>query len=247
MVRIHDLVHSPQEHEERHGHAKKKHRNRLHTTFVRIQEDIEDRARPSSGPTLVRGPRFPEGAVSWIRSVPEGEATGRLAEVYQDIVRRRGKLSNIMRVQSLQPDAMEAHLDLYMALMFRKGGLSRAERELLAVAVSVENGCEYCTVHHASALEAWWKDPERVERLRADPGDAGLSVREGALVEYALALTRNPSAVDQTRVGRLREAGLPDEEILQANMIVAYFNFVNRIAEGLGVEVTPEEAGGYKV
>lgn len=185
--------------------------------------------------------------MSWIRSVPEGEATGRLAEVYQDIVRRRGKLSNIMRVQSLQPDAMEAHLDLYMALMFRKGGLSRAERELLAVVVSVENGCEYCTVHHASALEAWWKDPERVERLRADPGDAGLSVREGALVEYALALTRNPSAVDQTRVGRLREAGLPDEEILQANMIVAYFNFVNRIAEGLGVEVTPEEAEGYKV
>jgi uncharacterized peroxidase-related enzyme len=184
--------------------------------------------------------------MSWIRVVREDEADGALAEAYEEVVRSRGKLSAIMRIQSLAPKAMRAHLDLYLALMFDRGGLGRAERELIAVVVSVENGCEYCTLHHAAALEAWWKDRERVERLRESPGSAGLSDREAALVDYALALTRSPAEVREGDVERLRAAGLADEEILQANMITAYFNFVNRVAEGLGVEPTPDEVVGYR-
>lgn len=184
--------------------------------------------------------------MSWIRIIDEHSAEGRLAEVYRDIEKKRGKLSNIMRVQSLAPEAMQAHMDLYMDLLFRKGGLSRAERELIAVVVSVANGCEYCTVHHAAALAAWWKDEDRVQRLGQDPLEADLSDREGALAAYAQELTRSPSEVLEADVERLRAAGLSDEEILQANMIAAYFNFVNRIAEGLGVTVTAEEAKGYR-
>jgi uncharacterized peroxidase-related enzyme len=190
--------------------------------------------------------RFPEVGMSWIRTIHEDEAEGPLAHVYEEISRRRGKLSNIMRVQSLAPDAMRAHLDLYTTLMFSKGGLSRAERELIAVVVSVENDCRYCTLHHAAALEAWWKDPERVARVREAPDAAELSERERALVGYARDLTRAPAKVDEFRIEELRRSSLTDEEILQANMITAYFNFVNRIAEGLGVDAPPEEVGGYR-
>lgn len=184
--------------------------------------------------------------MSWIRVIPEEEAQGALAETYERIRKERGKLSNIMRIQSLDPEAMEAHLDLYMRLLFRKGGLSRAERELIAVVVSTANGCEYCTLHHAAALAAWWKDRGRVEELKRDPSRAGLSDREAGLVAYAQALTRSPAAVEEDAVKRLREVGMDDQEILQANMITAYFNFVNRIAEGLGVEAPPEEVEGYR-
>jgi uncharacterized peroxidase-related enzyme len=190
--------------------------------------------------------RFPEALMSWIRVIPEDEAQGELAETYARIRKERGKLSNIMRVQSLDPRAMEAHLDLYMRLLFRQGGLSRAERELIAVVVSVQNGCEYCTLHHAAALAAWWKDPARVERLEEDPGKADLSEREEALVHYATTLTQAPASIQEEAVERLRRTGLDDEEILQANMITAYFNFVNRIAEGLGVDAPPEEVEGYR-
>jgi uncharacterized peroxidase-related enzyme len=190
--------------------------------------------------------RFPEALMSWIRVIPEDEAQGELAETYARIRKERGKLSNIMRVQSLDPRAMEAHLDLYMRLLFRQGGLSRAERELIAVVVSVQNGCEYCTLHHAAALAAWWKDPARVERLEEDPGKADLSEREEALVHYATTLTHAPASIQEEAVERLRRTGLDDEEILQANMITAYFNFVNRIAEGLGVDAPPEEVEGYR-
>jgi uncharacterized peroxidase-related enzyme len=184
--------------------------------------------------------------MSWIRMIDENEAEGKLADVYAEISRLRGKVSNIMRVQSLVPEAMKAHMDLYMTLMFGKGGLRRSERELIAVVVSVENGCAYCTLHHAAALEAWWKDPDRVRRLTRDPGSAGLSPREAALTRYARSLTRTPVKVDRSEIEDLREAGLTDEEILQANMIAAYFNFVNRIAEGSGVEAPPEEVIGYR-
>jgi uncharacterized peroxidase-related enzyme len=100
---------------------------------------------------------FPGGAMSWIRIIHEDEAEGKLAEAYARIAERRGKVANIMRVQSLAPDAMEAHMELYMHLLFGRGGLSRAEREMIAVVVSIANGCEYCSLHHAVALEAWWR------------------------------------------------------------------------------------------
>ena len=112
--------------------------------------------------------------------------------------------------------------------------------------VSAENGCAYCVRHHAPALEAHWKDPDRVARVRESPLDAGLDEWEEALVRYALALTRDPPAVSESDVEDLRAAGLDDREILQANMVISYFNFVNRIAEGLGVEATPEEVDGYR-
>ncbi|MEX2529545.1 MAG: peroxidase-related enzyme [Gemmatimonadota bacterium] len=184
--------------------------------------------------------------MSWIQVIPEEEAKGDLAEAYRQVVAQRGKVSRIMAIHSLAPKAMAAHLDLYMKIMFEKGGLSRAEREMIAVAVSVENGCRYCTVHHAAALAAWWKDAERVERLRRAPDTAELSPREKRITEYALQLTRAPTEVSEEDVARLREVGLSEAEILQANLVTSYFNFVNRVAEGLGVEPTEEESAGYR-
>jgi uncharacterized peroxidase-related enzyme len=183
--------------------------------------------------------------MAWIQTIHEDDASGELRDIYERISGARGKLSNIMRVQSLRPEAMMAHLDLYMALLFGKSGLRRAERELIATVVSVANDCEYCTRHHAEALLAYWKDPLRVEQVIADPRLADLSEREQALVDYALKLTRQPGAVSEEDVNGLREQGLADRDVLDANMITGYFNFVNRVAEGLGVEVTDEEVGGY--
>jgi len=184
--------------------------------------------------------------MTWITTIDETTAEGELARIYREIEKGRGKISNIMRSQSLAPGAMKAHMDLYMELLFARGGLSRAERELIAVVVSVENGCAYCTEHHAEALAAWWRDRERVARFREDPETAGLSEREAALARFARTLTREPSASGRTGVEALRAVGLECEEILQATLITGYFNFVNRIAEGLGVEAPPGEIGGYR-
>jgi uncharacterized peroxidase-related enzyme len=182
----------------------------------------------------------------WIHTVAEPDAGEELSRVYSRLKKERGKLSNIMQVQSLQPKAMEAHMDLYMAVMFGRSGLSREERETVAVVVSAANRCEYCVRHHAEALNAYWRDDARVERFASDFRSMALPSRLQAILEYADVLTRLPSSVTAGHLDELRMQGLDDESILALNLIVAYFNFVNRIALGLGVEVTLEEVQGYR-
>lgn len=184
--------------------------------------------------------------MTWIRTVEPADADEELSRVYARLEQQRGKLSEIMKVQSLQPAAMAAHLDLYMAIVFGRSGLSREEREMIAVAVSALNECQYCIQHHAAALQAYWRDEDRVERFAADFRAEALSDRMRVILDYSEALTRAPGSVQEGQLSALREAGLADEDILTVNLIVAYFNFVNRIAEGLGVEPTPEEVAGYK-
>ncbi len=184
--------------------------------------------------------------MSWIEVIPPSEATGELATAYEQIRARRGKLSNIMAIQSQNPKMIGPHLDLYMAIMFERSGLSRGEREMIAVRVSVMNGCEYCTRHHAEALRACWRSDERADALERGETPEGLSAREREMLRYAERLTDDPAGVEEADIGRLREAGLSDAEITNLAAVVGYFNFVNRIAEGLGVEVTDEELAGYR-
>ncbi len=182
----------------------------------------------------------------WIRVIGEGEAEGAVRDAYDDVVARRGKLSNIMRVQGLNAEAMTRHLELYVTLMFGDSALSRAERELIAVVVSAANRCEYCVSHHAEPLRRYWKDDARVDAVTKDWREAPLSARERALAAYADKLTRAPGDAAEEDVTALRAQGFSDRDVLDANMITAYFNFVNRIAAGLGVECSPEEVRGYK-
>lgn len=78
-----------------------------------------------------------------IRTIPEGEARGELAEVYADVRLGSGMVANILLAESLAPGALRAHYQLYRELMFGESPLTRAERELIAVAVSQANSCHY--------------------------------------------------------------------------------------------------------
>ncbi|RLE36543.1 peroxidase [Candidatus Acetothermia bacterium] len=184
--------------------------------------------------------------MAWIRIIDESEAEGRLKEVYGRLKAGRGKVSNIMAVHSLHPEAMDAHLDLYMAIMFGESGLTRPEREMIAVVVSAVNRCSYCINHHAAALDHYWKDGERLSRFTSDFRSVELPPRIRAVLEYAEKLTRAPDEVSEEDIAPLREEGLSDSEILSVNLIASYFNFVNRIAIGLGVGSTPDEVSGYE-
>ena len=183
--------------------------------------------------------------MAWIDVVEKDAADGRLAELYRTIARSRGKVSNIMRIHSLSPETMQAHMDLYLAVMFGKAGLSRVQRELVALVVSAANRCDYCVRHHGEALNFYWKDRERVRAAAVDFRGVELSGRERALAEFAEKLTTRPGDMTESDVSVLRAAGLDDREILSVNLIVAYFNFVNRVASGLGVDLSEDEAEGY--
>lgn len=183
--------------------------------------------------------------MSWIEEVDVGDADGKLAETYAVLIKQRGKVSNILKVHSLNPDAMGDHLDLYMTLMFSKSGLSRAEREAVAVVVSANNDCDYCVNHHAEALRRYIKDEETINLLMSADGLETLEPRLSNIVRHAEKLTTAPGAMTESDLGELRAEGLSDADILDLTLVVGYFNFVNRIALGLGVEFNEEEMSGY--
>lgn len=184
--------------------------------------------------------------MSWIEEVEVSEAEGKLAETYAALIKQRGKVSNILQVHSLNPDAMGNHLDLYMTIMFGKSGLSRAEREAIAVVVSASNDCEYCVGHHAEALRRYMKDEETVGILTSADGLETLEPRLSNIVRHAEKLTTAPGAMTESDLGELRAEGLSDRDILDITLIVGYFNFVNRIALGLGVAFSDDEMSGYR-
>ncbi|MBW6496983.1 MAG: peroxidase-related enzyme [Bacteroidales bacterium] len=182
-----------------------------------------------------------------IKTISHADASGRLLEIYDELVRKRGKLAEIHQIQSLRPESIVKHMELYMEIMFSKSELSRSEREMMAVAVSVANGCAYCREHHLQAYRFYEKDNSKVFSVINWPLNNVLSDREASLCHFARSLTLDPQSHESNDyTAALKTVGLSDAGILDAVLVIAYFNFVNRIVLSLGLEFTPEEATGYK-
>lgn len=183
-----------------------------------------------------------------IQTISETDATGELAEIYSGITRNRGKIAEVHSIQSLNPPTIPAHMELYRTVMFAHSPLSRAEREMMAVVVSVANGCDYCIAHHRAALLHFWKDLARCDALEQqarsgafDDPHLGLSPREVRLCRFARQVTNDPAAGEDGSV--VAELALTDREALDATLVVGYFNFVNRIVLTLGVQIESDPSG----
>ncbi|MEF8848041.1 MAG: peroxidase-related enzyme [Candidatus Thermoplasmatota archaeon] len=186
--------------------------------------------------------------MSWIHILEKNQSQGKLEEIYEKIEKKRGKLSNIMKVQSLNPKVMQKHLDLYLSIMFSSNSsLSREEKEMIGVVVSSINKCEYCINHHSEALYFYWKDYDRIDSLvNEDFSSLNLSKRKMNMIKYITKLTNSPNKIKKKDINLLKNNGFTDREILDVNLVASYFNFVNRIALGLGITFSKEEREGYK-
>ncbi len=161
--------------------------------------------------------------MAFIDIVEPERAGGLLGELYTQIAKARGGVADIHKVQSLNPRAMAAHLDLYKAIVFQPGPLSRQWREAIAVAVSRANECAYCVAHHQAALDG------------LEPSDV-----PPVLLDWAVRMTRQPGAASEADVTALRALGLTDRAILDAILTVGYFNYVNRLVLATGLTVEPD-------
>lgn len=184
--------------------------------------------------------------MAWIDVVEQDKAEGKLKNVYDGIIKQRGKLSNIMKIHSLNPESMRLHMEFYLSIMFTKSGLTREEKELIAVVVSANNKCEYCINHHSEALNYYWNDQDKISKLVQNYKSIDFSERILSILNYANKLTVSPQLVSENDIIEIRNQGLTDQNILNINLIISYFNFVNRVAAGLGVEFSEEEMTGYK-
>lgn len=190
--------------------------------------------------------------MSYIRIIPPEEASEELARQYKRGANPDGTVDNVILVHGVNPKALAAHLELYIAAMHLPSPLSRAEREMAGVETSRLNGCGYCLHHHAEGLHRLLpEDRKTVADALRDGSREGLSDRERAIVEYAAKLTEHPEQIGKGDIDALRDAGLDDRAIHDLVQVVAYFAYANRIVLGLGAEleeaVTPgqwPEVGG---
>jgi uncharacterized peroxidase-related enzyme len=182
-----------------------------------------------------------------IKIIEYEEAEGQLKKFYDDIIQKRGKLAEIHKIHSLNPQSLIDHINLYMTIMFNKSPLSRAQREMIAVVVSEANKCEYCQAHHGEALKSLWRDEEKVQLLRKDYSTMeSLTPKDKLLCDLGYTLTLFPASEEVNIIMKqLKEIGTSDKELLNATLVISYFNFVNRIVSGLDVELEAD-AGGYK-
>lgn len=176
--------------------------------------------------------------MAYIETIHETEATGELADLYKRSGNPDGTVDNVMKIHSLNPESLRTHFELYVQSMHRPSPLSRAERELVAVTVSRLNGCRYCLQHHLAGLKRLWSaDRQRQADALSTGRIVELPDRERAMVVYATKLTMNPHDIDPGDVNALRDAGLDDRSILDLAQCIGYFNYANRVVNGLGAEI----------
>ncbi len=186
--------------------------------------------------------------MSWIRTIPDDEAEGKLKTLYDRVRGPDGAIDNIMRVHGLRPHSMDGHMALYKAVLHHYGNaIAKETLEALGVYVSLLNGCAYCVAHHSAGLARLLRDEARAaaigEALAADRPEAAFAGRELAMMRYARALTLAPAEMAEAQVEALRAAGLDDGEILEVNQVVGYFAYANRTVLGLGVSTAGDALG----
>ena len=153
---------------------------------------------------------------------------------------RLGFVPNVLRNFSLRPSHLVRWNEHYEELMKGDSGLTKAEREMIAVVVSVANECRYCIAAHSAALRKLTKDPALADAIAADHTTAAVEPRVCTMLDYARKLTLNPTQMSEADIERLREAGWKDEDVMDIAEVVGMFNLTNRLASGLGWEPNPE-------
>lgn len=175
--------------------------------------------------------------MAWIKQINK-EDNKLLKEIYDSAEKRTGEeTANVLKVHSIHPEVLEAHMALYEELMFAKGELSRQQREMIGVVVSSANKCPYCVGHHATSLFKVTKNKALMEQVSKNYLEANLDEQDLAICKYAEKLTKTSYKMTEADIEKLRSVGFSDKAIFDINQITAYFNYVNRVVDGLGVDL----------
>jgi uncharacterized peroxidase-related enzyme len=143
---------------------------------------------------------------------------------------RSGFIPNVFLMLAHRPAEFHAFMAYHDALMDKDEGLSKAEREMIVVAVSSRNQCQYCVVAHGAILRIRAKNPLLADQIAANWRKAELTERQKAMLEFALKVTERANEVGEADHAALREAGFDDAAIWDIAAIAAFFGMSNRLA-----------------
>ncbi len=186
--------------------------------------------------------------MTWIDCIPYEESEGKLRKLYDRVKGPDNNVDNIMLAHSLRPGSLLGHMTLYKNVLHHSGNaMPKWFLEALGLYVSLLNKCAYCVEHHYKGMERLLGDVAEAQKVRAalemELPEKAFSGDRLALMGYAYRLTREPHALQQQDIQALRDAGLDDGRILEANQVIAYFGYANRTVLGLGVHTDGDIIG----
>jgi uncharacterized peroxidase-related enzyme len=189
--------------------------------------------------------------MTWIRTIPFSEADAELRQAMEGqkslypqeyavpIHPAEGGGSQIVASHSLIPQALHHAFSTYGALLSPDLPLTRRHHEMIATMVSVTNRCVYWIESHAEFLRRVTLDKDLVEALEHDYTTAPITPQEQVMIDYVVKLTKDATKVWKDDHEKLRAAGFEDQAILQITLIASWFNYINRVADALGVGRDP--------
>ncbi len=186
-------------------------------------------------PTAARGAK--DHAATALDVGPQAALTPELSAYFAKCQEKLGFVPNVLRAYAFDAGKLQAFIDMVDDLMLSDSGISKLEREMIAVAVSAVNHCHYCLTAHGAALRQRAKDPELGETIAQNYRAAALPARQKAMLDFAVKLTEHPDKIEEADRETLRKAGFSDRDIWDIAAVAGFYNMSNRIAAA--VEMRP--------
>ena len=161
---------------------------------------------------------------------PDADPTPEIAAYFDKCREKLGFVPNVLRAYAFDNTKLQAFIDMVDDLMLGDSGLSKLEREMIAVAVSAVNHCHYCLTAHGAAVRQRGKDPELGELIAQNYRAARLDARQKAMLDFAVKLTEHPDKIEEADREALRRAGFSDRDIWDIAAIAGFYNMSNRLA-----------------
>ncbi len=153
-----------------------------------------------------------------------------IQEIITTVSDKTGFIPNVFLTLAHRPDEFRAFFAYYNALMFRKGGLSKADREMIIVASSDTNDCQYCVVAHGAVLRIYAKNSLVADQVAINYRKADITARQRAMLDFAVKVAQHPGEVGDEDYAALHAVGFDDEDIWDIGAITAFFGLSNRMA-----------------
>ncbi len=192
----------------------------------RKTKKVANQAEPKRRPSAVAND---DNAVTAL-DLPAGSLSPEMAAYFAKCEEKLGFVPNVLKSYAFDTKKLEAFVAMYNDLMLAPSGLSKLEREMIAVAVSSDNKCYYCLVAHGAAVRALSGDPPLGELMAMNYRAARLSKRERAMLDFAVKLTAEPWRIEEEDREALRRAGFSDRDIWDIGAVASFFNMSNRMA-----------------
>lgn len=173
--------------------------------------------------------------------VPELDALADdVRERILEVQEKAGFIPNVFLVLAHRPDEFRAFFDYHDALMLKEGGLSKAEREMIVVATSGVNDCQYCVVAHGAILRVYAKNPYVADQVALNYREADVSPRQKAMLKFAIKVARDSVSIAEADFEELAAHGFSREDAWDIGAIAAFFALSNRMANLLSMRPNPE-------